>query len=231
MPQNYFITGEPKAGKTTLLKDLIKELRKGGLKVGGFVSPDERHHGTRTAFYVMDVESGKREMLASVDGDGPKVSKYHVDVRAFESIAVPAMERVDSYDVFIIDEIGRMELKSQRFNRLLDKVFESPTPVIATLHRDYVDRYRVSGDVVRLTVANRNSTYYSLLRSAKKSLKKMPKRRARKKMVKTKPGEKKKAKKAKRARMRKPGRKKAPARPKEKPKKGIIGRIKDLIGF
>jgi len=234
MPQNYFITGEPKAGKTTLLKELIEALSKSGLKVGGFISPEERHHGTRTAFHVMDVESRKQEMLASVDGDGPKVSKYHVDVRAFESIAVPAMDHVDNYDVFVIDEIGRMELKSRKFIRLLDKVFESHTPVIATLHRDYVNRYGLSGEVIRLTVANRNSTYYSLLRKAKKSIRRRPKRRTRKKVVKTRPEAKKKAKKARRARMKRPrgaAKKPSEAPKKEKPKKGIIGKIKDLIGL
>ncbi|MFZ5500861.1 MAG: nucleoside-triphosphatase, partial [Candidatus Micrarchaeota archaeon] len=176
MPQNYFITGEPKAGKTTLLKELIAELKKSGLKVGGFISPEERHHGTRTAFHVMDVESGRKEVLASVDGDGPKVSKYHVDIRSFESIAIPAMESIDKYDVFVMDEIGRMEMKSAKFNRLLDKVFESRTPVIATLHKDFVERYGLLGEVVTLTMLNRLPTYYTLLRSARGSLKrKVPK--------------------------------------------------------
>ena len=226
MPQNFFITGEPKTGKTTLLKDLIKELRKSGLKVGGFISPEERHHGTRTAFHVMDVENKKKEVLASVDGDGPKISKYHVNIKAFESIALPAMRRVDSYDVFVIDEIGRMELKSKKFINMMDKVFDSPTPVIAALHRDFVKRYAVSGETLKLTIANRNSVYYKLLRNTKSSLKKR-----RRKVVRTKPSEKKKVKKA----MAKKAREKQPkkSRPKraEKKKKGFIDHIKDLLGF
>jgi nucleoside-triphosphatase len=172
MPHNYFITGEPKAGKTTLLKEIVRELRDKGLRVGGFVSPEERHHGTRTAFYVMDVESGRQETLASVDGDGPKVSKYHVDVKSFESVAVPAMERFDEYDVLVIDEIGRMEMKSAAFVRLLDQVLESRTPLIATLHRDYVDRYAQAGEVFELLGNNREAVFTTLLGKAKEAFEK-----------------------------------------------------------
>jgi nucleoside-triphosphatase len=172
MPQNYFISGDPKSGKTTLLKNLVAELRRSGLKVGGFISPDERHSGTRTAFFVMDVESGKRDVLASVDGDGPKVSKYHVDIKSFEGIAVPPMDKVDGYDVFVIDEIGRMEMLSARFARFLDKVLESRTPLIATIHREYVGSYGASGEVLTLTSDNRNAVYAELLSKAKESIKK-----------------------------------------------------------
>ncbi len=170
MPQNYFITGQPKAGKTTLLKELVAELKKSGLSVGGFVSPEERHHGTRMAFQVMDVESGKKGMLASVDGDGPKVSKYHVDVKSFEAIAVPSMEKRDSYDVFVIDEIGVMEMKSGKFEALLDEILESDTPLIATLNDRYVDEFRESGDILDLDKESRGQVFQRLLRLAKASI-------------------------------------------------------------
>ncbi len=174
MPQNYFITGQPKAGKTTLLKDLVKELRKDGLRIGGFLSPEERHHGTRTAFFVMDVESGKKAKLADVKGDGPKVSKYHVDVKSFESIAVPSMEKFDSYDVYVIDEIGIMEMKSLRFTRLLDQILESDTPLIATLNDEYLDLFGGSGLVLSLDQDNRQAVYLRILRKAKESIKRKP---------------------------------------------------------
>ncbi len=172
MPQNYFITGQPKAGKTTLLKELVAELKKSGLSVGGFVSPEERHHGTRMAFQVMDVESGKKAMLASVDGDGPKVSKYHVDVKSFEGVAVPSMEKRESYDVFVIDEIGVMEMKSGKFAALLDKILESDTPLIATLNDRYIDEFRESGDILDLDRESRGQVFQRLLRLAKASISK-----------------------------------------------------------
>ncbi len=170
MPRNFFITGQPKSGKTTLLKELVAELKKGGLRVGGFVSPEERHHGTRTAFRVMDVQSGKVAELANVKGDGPKVSKYHVDVRSFESIAVPAMEGFDQYDVFVIDEIGVMEMKSRQFARLLDRIIESDTPLIAALHEQFVDKFGNSGEILELDPDSRGEVFEKLLEEARGSI-------------------------------------------------------------
>ncbi len=222
MPRNFFITGAPKSGKTTLLKEIVTELRKSGLKVGGFVSPEERHHGTRTAFRVMDVQSGKMAELANVKGDGPKVSKYHVDVRSFESIAVPAMESFDDCDVFVIDEIGVMEMKSVKFARLLDRIIESDTPLIAALHGQFVDKFGSSGEILELDQDSRGEVFERLLEEARGSItKKAPK--PAKKPEATKAAEKetapqKKAKgKAKKEAKKAPAKEKKAAPPKEKP--------------
>jgi nucleoside-triphosphatase len=174
MPRNFFITGNPKAGKTTLLLQLVKELRKKGLKVGGFVSPDERHHGTRTAFRVMDVESGKSAMLARVSGDGPKVSKYHVDVKSFEGIVLPSMKKSAECDIVVIDEIGVMELKSAKFAAMLDDLLESDTHLIATLHHDLIGKYSTEGEVLEIDEENRSQVYQRLLREAASMKKEVP---------------------------------------------------------
>lgn len=249
MPQNFFIIGDPKAGKTTLLKDIIAELKGRGLRVGGFISPSERHHGTRTAFHVMDVETGKQAMLASVDGDGPKVSKYHVDVKSFESIAVPAMGRVEDYDVFVIDEIGRMEMKSAKFTRLLDTVLESHTPLMAALHKDFTPKFGPFGELVELTPDNRNGVYLRLLKRTNESYTKKAARQAKPGKAAKKKGKAAAPKKARTKRKRKPKAEKAAERKEkaaEKPRvekreeprkakpekkgKGVFGWLRDLFG-
>ena len=259
MPRNYFITGEPKAGKTTLIRDLVKELKKKGFRVGGFVSPEERHHGTRMAFRVMDVDTGKSAMLASVKGDGPKISKYHVDIKSFESIALPAMEKSGSYDVMVIDEIGLMELKSRKFANMLDELLESETPLIAALHADMVGKYSAEGEVLELDTRNRGQVYGRLLGETEESVVKKPLRAEKKAAPKVapqkKPGrkagpkpEKKAGKKAEKPAKKKQAPKERPPvkkvemeevalqeEPSEKEKKpeekgGLIDRIKRLFG-
>jgi nucleoside-triphosphatase len=195
------------------------------MRVGGFISPEERHHGTRTAFHVVDISSGRMAILASVKGDGPKVSKYHVDIRSFESVAIPAVEGFGKCDVVVIDEIGRMELKSRRFAALLDDLLESDTPLIASLHRDLVDRYGSTGEVIQLTDDNRQAMFQLLLRRAKISLLEEKRKPAEKKEAKAKKGKKEapkpkmppKAKAGKRPREKR-GRR-AEERPKEEMKK------------
>lgn len=228
MPNNFFITGLPKAGKTTLLRKLIEEMKEKGIKVGGFISPEEKIHGTRTGFKVEDIESGKRATLAAVDIDGPRVSKYHVNIKSFEWLAVPILRNAEKYDVIVIDEIGRMEMKSTKFGNLLADLLESQTPLIASLHRDYIEDYKVWGEVMILTPSNRGRVYLDLLRGAdgykrpkkakKKAVKKKKKpKKAKKKVAKKKAKPKKKITKKK---AKKKPKKKKPGKPKKrKPKK------------
>ena len=251
MSQNFFITGMPKAGKTTLLHRIVDELKKEGLKVGGVLSPEEKHHGTRTGFWVMDIESGKISSLADVNTDGPKVSKYHVDVKSFESIALPIMDRFEEYDVVVIDEIGRMELKSLKFSDMLDKLLESDTPLIASLQENFVEKYHTTGEVLFLSDNNREAVYTDLLNKIKTigkkpmEVKKMPPKRAERKVEeiqkkevkpakkKTKKEKKMKPKEEPEAHREKTTTKKTITETKPRKKeerKGVFDRMKDLFG-
>lgn len=156
MPQNFFLKGEPKSGKTTTLKEIAQELKKQGFKVGGFISPEEKKSGSRTGFDVFDLENGKIAKLADINGSGPKVGKYRVDVQSFESLAIPIMKKADKYDVMIIDEIGVMELKSNKFQEELDNLIEMNMPLIATVHPQMLDKYSAFGEVFEITDRNRN---------------------------------------------------------------------------
>ena len=230
MPLNFFITGMPKCGKTTLLRKLIDDFKSRGLKVGGVISPEERHHGTRSGFYVKDIDSGRIGVLAAVDADGPKVSKYHVDVHSFESVALPALADFESCDVIVLDEIGWMELKSMRFADIIDRLLESDTPLVASLHTGLVDKYGPYGQVYELTDINHEAIYAELLGRVKAIVKK-PMKKVEKKAEKKKAAPLKKEEK-KAVPLKKPGKKTAvPVKLEEKPKKkGIFNHVKKFIG-
>ena len=224
MPNNYFITGLPKSGKTTLLKKLVDDLKTRKIAVGGFVSPEEKVHGTRTGFKVMDVCTGKKARLAAVNIDGPKVSKYHVDLRSFNTFLSSCMKSPTNFDVVVVDEIGRMEMKSTKFQNCLETVLESSVPLIASLHRDYIEDYKAWGQVITLTRTNAGRVYLELLRNTKE-LNGKP-RASKKKSAKTKQVKKQKKPKKKVSKKKKPAKKaiikkKKPKVKKPKPKKPL----------
>ena len=163
MPNNFFISGMPKAGKTTLLRKIIKDLKTRGYDVGGFISPEIKEHGTREGFYVEDITTGKKTLLASTVGDGPKISKYHVNVKEFEGIALETMRNAKDYDLVIIDEIGRMELESVKFGDILEDLLQGSKPVVASLHRDLVRDYENFGNIYRLTEENHNEVEMEIM--------------------------------------------------------------------
>ena len=111
------------------LADLLRER---GLRVGGFVTGELRERGRRVGFAV-ETFDGKRATLAHISVPGPpRVSRYGVDVAAFERVALPALAAAKDADVVVVDEIGKMELASEPFRDAVEALFDGATPVVAT---------------------------------------------------------------------------------------------------
>jgi nucleoside-triphosphatase len=156
----FLVEARPGAGKTTALRRMLTLLREAGVPLGGFTTEELRERGRRVGFAVESVD-GERATLAHVDRRGPpRVGRYGVDLRAFERIALPAL-RPRSGCVVLVDEIGRMELASERFRSRLERLLDEPAPLVATIQsaRDpFTDRLkrRPGVELVRLTTRNRD---------------------------------------------------------------------------
>jgi nucleoside-triphosphatase len=130
-------------------------LRAQGVQVGGFVTGELREGGRRVGFAV-ETFDGARATLAHVSLPGPpKVSRYGVDLEAFEQVALPALEEGKDADVVVLDELGKMELASDPFCESVLALFESALRVIATIHvfrHPFTDALKRCKGVERLSV-------------------------------------------------------------------------------
>ncbi|XP_052308792.1 uncharacterized protein LOC18099100 isoform X4 [Populus trichocarpa] len=63
----------------------------------------------------------------------PTVGKYKVDIASFEALALPELQIKEDTDLFIIDEVGKMELFSSSFFPAVLKVLESNIPLLASI--------------------------------------------------------------------------------------------------
>jgi nucleoside-triphosphatase len=133
------LTGLPGCGKTTAMIQIANTLnRQDGLrqhsKVAGFYTQEIREGSIRKGFRWRRLD-GTEGILAHIDIKSPfKVGKYRVDVAGFEKSVVPVLD-VDKTDaeLFIIDEIGKMECMSEKFVTAVRRLFASEKSVLATV--------------------------------------------------------------------------------------------------
>jgi nucleoside-triphosphatase len=125
-----------------------------GVRVAGFVTAELRERGRRVGFSV-ETFDGERATLAHISLPGPpRVSRYGVDLEAFERVALPALAAADA-DVVVIDELGKMELASPPFCEAVAEVFDGDVRVVATVHvfhHPFTDALKARADVERLRV-------------------------------------------------------------------------------
>jgi len=126
------LTGLPGCGKTTAVMQIIESLN--CKKVAGFYTQEIREKDKRKGFRWSRID-GATGVLANVDIKGPlKVGKYGVDVAGFEESVVPVLDIEQSdAELFVIDEIGKMECLSEKFVTAVRRILASDKSVLATV--------------------------------------------------------------------------------------------------
>ena len=159
-PPKILLTGKPGVGKTTVVMKVVEGFSG---RAGGFYTEEIRTGNTRQGFQIRTLD-GRNGILAHVNHSGPfRVGKYGVDVEAFDEIALPSLERaLEEDELVIIDEIGKMELFSRRFRKVIERVLASDKKVLGVIHQridPYTQRIRhwPTVEIWTVTETNRDS--------------------------------------------------------------------------
>jgi len=129
--KNIFITGRPGIGKTTLIRNLFNRLSQ--YKIAGFYTSEIRERGVRKGFLIATF-NGFEKTLAHEDLTFPhKIGKYSVNLSALDEIITTLERQNQSPDLWMIDEIGKMESLSSKFQCFIEQILSSADPVIATI--------------------------------------------------------------------------------------------------
>ena len=169
------VTGQPGSGKTTAVQALTEELARGGVRLRGFVTEEVLRGGSRIGFDVVTIPDGRRGVLSRKDGprDHPRTGAYSVDTQSFEALALPTLEVENGSGavVYVLDEVGRMELHSKAFASCVERLLGRGVRLVGAItapiygHRvAFCDRLSASKGVAvhRLTAKIRDQVVASL---------------------------------------------------------------------
>ncbi|XP_066553013.1 cancer-related nucleoside-triphosphatase isoform X1 [Amia ocellicauda] len=192
MYKHVFLTGPPGVGKTTLIQKACETLMSSGIAIDGFYTEEVREGGRRIGFDVVTL-SGKRGILSRIGNSSGssagrreyRVGQYVVDLPAFENLVLPTFRNVGSKTsngrrVFVIDEIGKMELFSHSFIQAVRQTLDSSaSPILGTIPipkgkpLGLVEEVRSRGNVKLFTVTkdNRDNILPAILEDLKQCIK------------------------------------------------------------
>jgi len=168
------LTGDPGVGKTTVLIKTVNALKAEGISIGGMISREARENNARVGFEIIDLTSNKHGWLAQINGrTGPQVGKYHVNLEDLENIGATAIaDATEKCEVIVIDEIGPMELFSQKFKQAVKQALSSRNLVLAVVHARAKDptineaKQREDAEIFTVTFAKREALPHQLSKQA-----------------------------------------------------------------
>ncbi|MFT4304027.1 MAG: nucleoside-triphosphatase [Candidatus Woesearchaeota archaeon] len=166
---NIIITGMPRCGKTTILKEVISYYNQ---KVG-FVTNEIICDGERIGFEIETFNYNKITLAHINFKSKLKVSKYFVNINNLDSI-IKYVNKYDKDELLFLDEIGEMELYSDKFKKLVIDYLDSDNVCIATLSKvfcnDFIEKIKQRKDclIIDVYVSNRDSKTIEIKQKLKK---------------------------------------------------------------
>jgi nucleoside-triphosphatase len=132
-PKNVLLTGTPGCGKTTAIRHLIQRLP--DLRLVGFYTREVREGSRRVGFEAVGVASGRHGLLAHVGSRSRhRVGRYGVEPANLARLVGAELDRPPGdVDLFVVDEVGKMELLCPEFVAATPRLLNGPTPVVATV--------------------------------------------------------------------------------------------------
>ena len=165
--KHLLIVGRPGSGKTTLVKELARSLRR--CPIDGFLTEECREGEQRVGFWLSPLD-GRQVLLAHRRFEhGVRIGPYLVNPAVLDDVAVPVIQRgVQRAFLLFLDELGKMELSSKAFEQAVQEAFDHGPSIVATAGMSPLPfltmlKRRRDVELIPLSAANREDVKEELL--------------------------------------------------------------------
>jgi nucleoside-triphosphatase THEP1 len=135
----FVLTGPIHSGKTTLLERVVHEFRKSKVKVDGFLSKALREGQEVTGYDLFDLREGSSIPLLRTTGEKEwqRVGSYFFLPSGLDK-AKRIILRSKNADLFVVDEIGPLELSGKGFWPALKQALFPPQAAYLIVVREKI---------------------------------------------------------------------------------------------
>jgi nucleoside-triphosphatase len=163
--KNILITGRPGVGKTTLVQHLYNQLSE--FQIAGFFTSEIREKGIRQGFYISTFNGHNRILAHKNFPSLHRLGSYNVDIPVLEAVISLLKNQKPVPDIWLIDEIGKMESLSPEFRQFIEQLLNSSIPFSATISisaAGWIEQIRQRTDVQLFNVneSNRDHLYFKI---------------------------------------------------------------------
>lgn len=174
MKKPFLLTGKPRVGKSTLIKNLINEI--GFDLCGGFYTEEIRNSNDRIGFRCVSMD-GETVEISHVDSPSQiRIGRYGVNVEKFEEFAIRKLNEAMKFKkIIILDEIGFMQMISKPFQKVVKEMVLNRNIVLGTIPADShpdIDPIKFSKEVELISVNewNRDKVSTFLIKEIKETV-------------------------------------------------------------
>lgn len=172
------ISGTLGIGKTETLREIINMLEDENISVGGMLTDRILEKNRQVGFQVMDWDTKEKAVFAHLNIDSDiSVKGYNLDLDALDEVGVKAIETAaKEKDVILVDEAGKMEVKSDKFNKVVKQAMKVEKPMILTFYKKSRNpllqdvRRRDDVRILELTDVNKDLLPYKVVDLIKEEL-------------------------------------------------------------